>query len=615
MFAPERATENILTDLNLGLVGNCQIASLIDNRGTMVWTCMPQFDSDPVFCRLMRDASEAEAPGFFEVELVDYSRSEQEYQTNTAILDTTLYDSNGGAVRITDVAPRYSYMGRMFTPMMLMRRIVPLSGSPRIRIRLRPARDYGASACDTTHGSNHIRFLCTDTTLRLTTNAALTHVLEENMFLLDKSLYLILGPDESIPESCADAFHTHYRSTREYWQQWSRGLSIPFEWQDAVIRAAITLKLCTFEDTGAVVAALTTSIPESAHSSRNWDYRFCWLRDSYFVVHALNRLGATMTMERYLDYIMNIAVAAGEQGLKPLYGISGRSLTDEQIVDSLSGYQGMPPVRRGNQAFEQVQNDVYGAVILSTMQYFFDSRLIRSGTPAEFKRLEPLGEWASRKYDQPDAGLWEYRGRQRVHTFSSIMCWAACDRLAGIAAKVGEADRARHWRSRADEMREDILERAWDPEQQSFTESFGRPEMDASLLTMHDLGIIDASDPRYVSTVECIGKHLLRDKHMFRYIAADDFGEPENAFNICTFWYIDALASIGRLEEARDLFENMLSMRNPLGLMSEDIDPANGTLWGNFPQTYSMAGIINAAVRLSRSWEEALRSPLGNGNE
>ncbi len=598
-----------MTDLNLGVIGNCQIASLIDNRGTIVWSCMPQFDSDPVFCRLLRDEHETDAPGFFEIELADFAHSAQTYQTNTPILDTVLYDSNGGAVRITDVVPRYGYMGRMFNPVMLMRRIVPESGSPRIRVRLRPARDYGASGCDTTHGSNHIRYLGSDTNLRLTTNAALTHVLEENLFLLDKQLYLILGPDESIPESCADTFHNHYRSTRQYWQLWARGLSIPFEWQEAVIRAAITLKLCTFEDTGAVVAALTTSIPEAADSGRNWDYRFCWLRDSYFVVHALNRLGATTTMQGYLDYIMNVAVAAGEDELKPLYGISGRSLTDEKIVESLSGYRGMPPVRRGNQAFEQVQNDVYGAVILSVMQYFFDNRLIKSGTLAEFKRLEPLGEWARKKYDQPDAGLWEYRGRQRVHTFSSIMCWAACDRLSKIAGKLGEGDRATYWRSAAEAIREEILERAWDPEQESFTESFGRPEMDASLLTMHDIGFIDADDPRFVSTVECIGKHLLRDKHMFRYIAADDFGEPENAFNICTFWYIDALASIGRGDEARELFENMLSLRNPLGLLSEDIDPATGMLWGNFPQTYSMAGIINVAVRLSRSWEEAMRSP------
>jgi GH15 family glucan-1,4-alpha-glucosidase len=448
--------------------------------------------------------------------------------------------------------------------------------------------------------------MCADVTCRLTTNASLTHIIDENTFVLDRELHLILGPDETIPEACGDSFFTHFRATRDYWQRFSRSLSIPFEWQDAVIRAAITLKLCTFEDTGAVVAALTTSIPEAADSGRNWDYRFCWLRDSYFVVQALNRLGATTTMMRYLSYIMNIVADASGEPLKPLYGISGSSLTDEKVVESLSGYRGMGPVRRGNQAFEQVQHDVYGAVVLSATQFFFDNRLIKSGTEAEFQRLEVLGEHARRFYNQPDAGLWEYRGRQRVHTFSSIMCWAACDRLSKIAVKLGKDDRAAYWRTSADDIRAFIIEGAWDEEQNAFTESFGRPEMDASLLTMHDLGFLEADDPKFISTVECIGKHLQRGEHMFRYDAPDDFGEPENAFNICTFWYIDALASIGRMDEARALFENMLTLRNPLGLLSEDIEPKSGELWGNLPQTYSMAGIINAAVRLSKTWEEAL---------
>ena len=595
-----------MSNLNLGLIGNCQVSALVNDKATIVWSCLPQFDADPTFCRLLRGDGEGERPGFFEIEILDYERSEQKYITNTAMLVTTLYDSNGGAIRITDFAPRYEYVGRMFTPVMLLRRVEPFHGAPRIRIRLRPARDYGAEGCDFTHGSNHIRYMCADVTCRLTTNASLTHIIDENTFVLDRELHLILGPDETIPESCSDAFYRHFRATRNYWQVFSRSLSIPFEWQDAVIRAAITLKLCTFEDTGAVVAALTTSIPEAANSGRNWDYRFCWLRDSYFVVQALNRLGATTTMMRYLGYIMNIVADAGGEPLKPLYGISGSSLLEETVVDALSGYRGMGPVHRGNQAFEQVQHDVYGAVVLSATQFFFDNRLIKSGTAAEFQRLEVLGGHARRFHNQPDAGLWEYRGRQRQHTFSSVMCWAACNRLAKIAAKLGKKKRARYWSGTADDIRSFILDGAWDSGQQAFTESFGRPEMDASLLTMHDLGFLAADDPKFVSTVECIGRHLLRGKHMFRYDAPDDFGEPENAFNICTFWYIDALASIGRTEEARDLFENMLSLRNPLGLLSEDIEPKSGELWGNFPQTYSMAGIINAAVTLSKPWEEAL---------
>jgi GH15 family glucan-1,4-alpha-glucosidase len=595
-----------VTSLDVGVIGNGRIASLVDRRGAHVWTCLPQLDSDPVFCNLLRTTDEQEMPGFFDVELLDFESSEQEYLPNTAILSTTLYDRSGGAIRLTDVAPRYEYVGRLFAPMMLLRRIEPVSGTPRIRIRLRPARDYGASACDTTHGSNHIRYLCGDTTVRLTTDAAVTHVMDESVFVLDHPVHLVLGPDETIRESCQDAFHTHYRATRTYWENWSRGLSIPFEWQEAVIRAAISLKLCTFEDTGAVVAALTTSVPEAGNSGRNWDYRFCWLRDSYFVVHALNRLGATKTMQGYLRYIMNIVANTGDHELQPLYGITDASKLEEEIVESLSGYHGMGPVRRGNQAWQQVQNDVYGAVVLSATQSFFDRRLIDTGSATDFRMLEIMGEWAIRKYDQPDAGLWEYRGRQRVHTFSSIMCWAACDRLARIAAHLDLAERAACWEGHATTIRDYVLENAWDEEQQSFTESFGRPEMDASLLTMHELGFIAADDPRFISTVDCIARHLLRDGHMFRYNAADDFGEPENAFNICTFWYIDALASIGRKEEARELFEDMLASRNSLGLLSEDIDPGTGALWGNFPQTYSMAGIINAAVRLSVRWEDAL---------
>ena len=595
-----------MTNLNLGVVGNSQVASLIDEQGTHVWTCLPQFDSDPVFCRLLRAAPEHKLPGYFAVELIDFERSEQSYETNTPILRTTLYDKKGGAVRVTDFAPRYEYVGRVFSPMMLLRRIEPIAGSPRLRIRLRPARDYGASPCDLSRGSNHIRYMCGDTTVRLTTDASLTQIVDESAFALSHAVHLVLGPDETVRESAESTFFTHFRATREYWQNWSRGLSIPFEWQEAVIRAAITLKLCTFEDTGAVVAALTTSVPEAADSGRNWDYRFCWLRDSYFVVQALNRLGATKTMQGYLRYIFNIVAESEGGGLEPLYGISARSGTKEFIVDSLSGYRGMGPVRVGNQAQEQVQHDVYGAVVLSAMQYFFDQRLTNVGTRSDFEQLESLGELSREKYDQPDAGLWEYRGRQRVHTFSAIMCWAACDRLARIAKHLNIRDREQYWQDSAHAMRQDIIEKSWNDELQSFTESFGAPEMDASLLTMAALGFMEASDPRFVSTVDCIGRALRRDKHMFRYAAADDFGQPENAFNICTFWYIDALASIGREEEARELFENMLALRNPLGLLSEDIDVKNGDLWGNFPQTYSMVGIINAAVRLSKNWEDAL---------
>ena len=597
-------------NLDLGIIGNCQIAALLDARARMVWACWPQLDADPVFCRLLQDAPAGdgdERPGAFEIVLDRFERSEQRYLRNSAIIETTLYDDRGAAIRITDLAPRHMYLGRMFRPLMLLRRVEVVAGSPRIRILLTPAKDYAAGRRNRVRGSNHIRYVGDgDHTMRLTTDASISRVMDASWFIPDRPLHLVLGPDESVPESPAESFRTNFDATLDYWQNWARGLAIPFEWQEAVIRAAISLKLCTFEDTGAVVAAITTSLPEAADSGRNWDYRFCWLRDSYFVVHALNRLGATKTMEAYLGYITALVADMPAEGLQPVYAINGEADLSERTVDTLDGYRGMGPVRVGNQAYEQKQHDVYGAVVLSATQLFFDQRLANPGGQAMFERLEILGERAVALHDKPDAGLWEYRGRQRVHTFSTLMCWAACDRLYRIAEYLGLDDRSQHWRGEADRIRALIETEAWDEAQQAYTESLGRPELDASLLMMHELNFLDADDPRFVGTVRAIGRKLKRGQHLFRYDAADDFGEPENAFNICTFWYISALAAMGEHDEAREMFEHILQCRNPLGLLSEDINPQNLELWGNFPQTYSMAGIINVAMRLSRDWEDAL---------
>lgn len=594
-----------MSSLNQAVIGNCQVGALIDERGRMTWACMPQFDGNPVFCSLLMGDDPQPARGIYEIELTDFERAEQTYIRNTPIVQTTLYDTHGSGVRITDYAPRFNLFGRVYHPAMLIRTLTPVGGWPRIRIRLRPSGDYGAQDATTTHGSNHIRYVLPDMVMRMTTDASLSAILEENPFVLTETQHLILGIDESIPESVDKIARDHFGGTKNYWQNWVRGLAIPFEWQEAVIRAAITLKLCTYEDTGAVIAAMTTSIPESADSGRNWDYRYCWLRDSYFTIRGLNSLGATKTMSAYLRYIVNVSYEAHDN-LQPVYSITGRADLTERIVDSLPGYRGMGPVRVGNQAYVQVQNDVYGAVVMAATQYFFDQRVPEPGTIENFQRLEILGERAAQLYDQPDAGIWEYRGRKRVHTFSAVMCWAACDHLAKIAERLQVPERTAYWQQTADRMHADICNRAWDETKQAFTESFGRPELDASMLLLHSLGFIRADDPRFLSTITAIESELRRGDHLMRYGVADDFGEPENAFNICTFWYIDALAATGREDEARELFEKMLSCRNSLGLLSEDLDPATGELWGNFPQTYSLVGIINAARCLSRSWKDVL---------
>jgi GH15 family glucan-1,4-alpha-glucosidase len=593
--------------LELGVIGNCQIAALVDSTGNLVWGSFPRMDSDPAFCTLLDPVGDADRPGCFAIELVNQIAAEQSYVENTAILTTTLRDSSGGAIKIVDFAPRYALYGRSFHPVMIVRNIVPIAGSPAIRIRLRPAAGYGARHAERTYGSHHIRYSNDSFTFRLTTNASISALVEERSFIVKHPVTLILGPDESLREDPDVACRDMYGQTAAYWQGWVRALSIPFEWQREVIRAAITLKLCTFEDTGAVLAALTTSIPEARDSARTWDYRFCWLRDSYYTVHALNRLGATRTMREFLRYLFNlIAERDPNAPLQPVYGITGMAELEERQVASLAGYRGMGPVRIGNDAYRQRQNDVYGATILAATQSFFDSRMVQPGTPQDFLRLEALGDRAAALFDQPDAGPWEYRGRAVTHTYCSVMCWAGCDRLAKIAARIGQPERAAHWAREADAIRKKILAAAWNDRRGSFVASFGGEDLDASLLILPDVGFIAADDPRFASTLAAIESELKRGPYLFRYANPDDFGVPETAFNICTFWYINALAAAGRRDEARELYANMLDRRTRLGLLSEDLDVASGELWGNFPQTYSMVGVILGAMRLSRSWEEAL---------
>ncbi|NMM19360.1 MAG: glycoside hydrolase family 15 protein [Rhodoferax sp.] len=588
--------------LDLALIGNCTVGALIDARANITWGCFPRFDGDPVFCTLLKESDDY---GFFAVELADCERTEQHYLENTAILVTRLYDRQGGSIEVTDFAPRFGQHGRMFRPMMLVRRIRRLSGSPRLTLRLRPACDNGAARPVMTWGSNHIRYMAPALTLRLTTDASLTAIMQETAFFLEDTVTLLLGPDETVHEAAGEVGRRFLEETTQYWREWVRNLGIPFEWQEAVIRAAITLKLNAYDDTGAIIAAMTTSIPEAAGSSRNWDYRFCWLRDSYFVVNALNRLGATRTMERYLAYIVNIAADADGGPLQPVYGIDGRAELIEQEVPALAGYRGMGPVRIGNQAYSQVQHDVYGSAILAAAHIFFDQRLTRRGDEALFRRLEALGEQARRCHDQPDAGLWELRGSARVHTFSSVMCWVACDRLAKIARQLGLAERAAYWLEQAQQIHATICQRAWNAERNAFVSTFEGNAMDASLLLLAEIGFLDASDPRFASTVNAVEKDLRRGDFIFRYVEKDDFGEPENAFLVCTFWYVNALAALNRHKEARELFEKLLASRNRHGLLAEHINLHNGEHWGNFVQTYSMVGLINAAIRLSVRWDQA----------
>lgn len=592
--------------LDLGLIGNCNIAALVNDRADIVWSCFPRLDGDPVFNTLLQSEAAEPCSGLWQIELLDCVRSEQRYLDNTAILRTRLDDRHGNAVEVMDFAPRFNAFGRMFNPMMLVRSLRRIAGSPRVRVRVRPAHSYGAGTPQVTFGSHHVRYVLPELALRLTTDASITAVLEETPFFVQEPLTFVFGPDETIAETVSDLGLRFLAETASHWRQWVRYLSIPFEWQDEVIRAAITLKLNAYDDTGAIVAAVTTSIPEAKNSGRNWDYRYCWLRDGYFTVEALNRLGDTPTMERYLQFIVNIAAGVESNTLQPVYSVAGKADLTEHVIPSLAGYRGMGPVRSGNQAYQQVQHDVYGSAVLAATHVFFDRRLNRVGDETLFHRLEVLGEAAMQVYNKPDAGLWELRGAVRVHTFSSVMCWAACDRLARIATRLQLHDRAVTWQSKAQLIRSAIMAHGWNEQRQSFVASFDGESLDASMLLLHELGFLAADDPRFIATIKAIESELKRGEFIFRYVETDDFGAPENAFVVCTFWYIYALAAVGRKDEARALFQHMLAQRNRLGMLPEHIDQHTGEHWGNYPQTYSMVGIITSAIRLSIAWDEAV---------
>jgi GH15 family glucan-1,4-alpha-glucosidase len=595
--------------LDLGLIGNSRTSALIDPNASIVWWCYPYFDSEPICCSLLQAPQQDVSFGEIGVEMDGVTERSQHYERNSAILVTQFKDARGNAIEVIDFSPRFYLHGRMFAPAMLVRIVRRTAGRPRIALRLRPAVDYGGERAQTRCGAHHISYAGMSQSMRLTTDAAVSLVLDERPFFLHESVTMLMGPDETVDGSTHEVGRSFYEKTQAYWHRWVRNLAVPFEWQETVIRAAITLKLNAFDDTGAIIAAVTTSIPEAPGSGRNWDYRYCWLRDAYFVVNALNSLGATSTMEHYLDYILNIIADSRDTPLQPVYGIRRETVLDERVAPALGGYRGMGPVRIGNLAYHQVQNDVFGEAILASTQAFFDARLARPAGRHMFLDLERLGEQAVKYYNVPDAGLWELRGSTRVHTFSSITCWVACHRLACIARHLKLPEREQVWAEHARRIHAEICDKAWNPEIGSFVSTFGGDRLDASLLLMAEFGFLDASDPRFAATVRTIEQHLQRGDFLLRYDEEDDFGKPETAFLVCTLWWILALTKLGEMDKARTLFEKVLSKANHLGLLAEDVATDSGELWGNFPQTYSMVGLIQCAARLSIAWDKAYDDP------
>lgn len=584
---------------DLAVIGNCQYAALVDRRGSVVWCCLPRFDSEPVFGTLLDPAG-----GAFSIAPADGSEGVQRYVENTNIVETR-FENADGAFRVLDFAPRFSVHGRMFRPTKIVRVVEPISGTPRVAVRCDPRLGWSRAVPRRELGSHHIRYEGFDAAARLTTDVPLSYVEQGSAFALTGRRHFVFAWGEPVEEPLPPLCERFLRETERYWRGWVKHCNVPAAYQREVIRSALALKLHCFEDTGAIVAAMTTSIPEAAGTTRNWDYRYCWLRDAYYALDAFRLLGHFEEREQFIEYLLNVAGSSRDLDLAPLYRVDGRSDLDERELVEWAGFEGFGPVRVGNAAAKHLQHDVFGEMVLALAPVFLDERFKHDQTAATLGLLTNLARKAISVVGKPDASIWELRTEWTPQTFSSLMCWAAVDRTARVAERHAQG-LAGEFRAAAGRIREEIFAEAWSPEIGALVSSYGGKEFDASLLQAVTLRLLPPADPRTHATLDAIVKHLGQGAWLRRYRTDDGFGVPSVAFIICTFWLVEALAHAGRMDEARAALAHTAEALSPVGLLAEDWDPVGRRLWGNFPQAYSHVGLIHAAFAASPGWYDVL---------
>ncbi len=582
-----------------GIIGNCAFIAHVKTNSNVVWMCWPRFDSSFVFGSLL----DAEKGGEFSIKPAsEQFDSQQYYIENTNVLRTEISASDG-SYRITDFAPRFHQHNRYYRPLMLIRKLEPLSGNPRVKVTCDPVGEYGQKTLESRRGSNHIEFSGLDQSVRLTTNISLTYIEDSQHFSLNENKYLVLtygSPLEAEIESTCERF---LGNTIGYWRNWVKSTSISDFYQQHVIRSSLALKIHQYEDTGAIIAASTTSLPEAPGSGRNWDYRYCWMRDTYYTLNAFNNIGHFEELEQYFNYIANVALqekGAGKQRMQPLYAISGKGDIEEKILD-LAGYLGNnKPVRIGNQAHEHIQNDVYGQILVSLVPLYADNRFIDKERTNSDKLVYGLLYKIQETMEEPDAGLWEFRDFAQYHCYTYLFHWAGSNAAIRVAKFIKDEKMLKLARELRQQSREKI-EACLDQERGVYTQAIGVPNLDASTLKLITMNYLNPHSELAKTHLENMEKELGAPNGLFyRYKHKDDFGEPESTFLICGFWYVEALACVGRLEEAMLKFESLLRYTNHVGLLSEDVDANTGSQWGNFPQAYSHVGLVNAAYRISK---------------
>lgn len=576
-----------------GIIGNCAFLAHINKNTNVDWLCWPRMDSSFVFGGLL----DKEKGGEFSILPEGDYTSKQYYLDNTNILCTEITQGDS-SYRVIDFAPRFLQFERFFKPLMLIRKIEPISNSARVKVVCKPTCDYGGSQLAQFRGSNHIEFAGCDERIRVTTNIPINYLIEEQYFVLNEAKFLVMtygNPLEAPLNSTAEHF---LRETTKYWRTWIKHSSIAGFYQTYVIRSALTLKIHQYEDTGAIIAASTTSLPESPGSGRTWDYRYCWLRDTYYVLTALNHIGHFEEMEHYFNYVTDISMSEGFR-YQPLYGITGQKALTETILPHLDGYMGNQPVRIGNQAYEHIQNDIYGQVLISMLPLYTDHRFIFAERKDSGRWIEYILSKIERTIDEKDAGIWEFRNLANIHCYSNLFQWAGCSAAEKMAKTIGNREleeKARLLKEKAAAH----IESCYDPVRKVYTNAAGGLNLDASTLQLIMMNYLEPDSQKAKDHLAAVEKELRTPNGLFyRYLHSDDFGKPKTTFLVCAFWYVEALACVGRVDDAMREFENLLQYSNHLLLFSEDVDEEDGSQWGNFPQAYSHVGLMNAAYRIA----------------
>jgi len=586
-----------MDNLDYGIIGNCRSAALISKTGSIEWCCLPEFDSSSAFAKILDE----KIGGSFEIKVSDEYIIEQRYKKHTAVL-ITRFSEGENIFELHDFMPRYyNENGTYHAPPELVRYIKHINGKPSFKVIYDPKLEYAQGETKTYIKRNFIVSLTNTAkfeTIFLYTSFNKNAVIEGRDIEVTENGYFLLGYNEKILHPTIRKIYLDLERTKVYWLNWTNKTPTYKKYNNEILRSAITLKLLSYDKTGAVLAAATTSLPETIGEVRNWDYRFCWIRDASMVIKVMGGIGHKNVAGRYLQFIIDL-IPHKEEKLQIMYGINKEKKLTEQTLDHLSGYKGSKPVRTGNAAYKQKQNDIYG--ILMDVIY---AQLAKFSTDLENgEELWGITKgivWiVSRHWQEPDKGIWEFREEDKHFTFSKVLCWVAIDRAIKVARILKKTRKLEAWTQLEQEIKKDIHENSWNNEIGAFTQSYGSTHLDASVLLMESYGFIHAKEPKFVQTVMAIEKDLSNDGLLYRYKNKDDFGLPSSSFTICTFWFINSLFKIGEEEKAMKHFEKLLSYSNHLGLFSEDIDFKTKRLLGNFPQAYSHLALIECAVNFS----------------